>query len=75
MEIERQINQRTKEKEVFIENENCFIDAFHNFKQILISTTQYNPIYLERKEFYDLFEAMKQMKAEIERAGILLYEN
>ena len=72
MEIERQINQRTKEKEVFIENENCLIDAFHNFKQILISTTQYNPIYLERKEFYDLFEAMKQMKAEIESGYLII---
>ena len=70
MEIERQINERTKEKEVFIQNENCFIDTFHDFKQILISTTQYNPIYLEREEFYDLLEAMGQMKIEIEKASI-----
>ena len=49
MEIEQQINERTKEKEVFIQNGNCFIDTFHDFKQILISTTQYNPIYLERE--------------------------
>ena len=70
MEIERQINERTKEKEVFIQNGNCFIDTFHDFKQILISTTQYNPIYLEREEFYDLFEAMEQMKIEMEKASI-----
>lgn len=65
MEIERQINEQTKEKEVFIENGNCFVDTFHNFKQILISTTRYNPIYLEQKEFYDLLEAMEQMKTEM----------
>ena len=70
MEIERQINERTKEKEVFIQNGNYFIDTFHDFKQILISTTQYNPIYLERKEFYDLLEAMEQMKIEMEKASI-----
>lgn len=65
MEIERQINEQTKEKEVFIENGNCFVDTFHNFKQILISTTRYNPIYLEQKEFYDLLKAMEQMKTEM----------
>ena len=70
MEIERQTNQRTKEKEVFIENGNCFIDTFHDFKQILISTTRYNPIYLEQKEFFDLLEAMEQMKTEIEKADV-----
>lgn len=70
MEIERQIDERTKEKEVFIQNGNCFVDTFHDFKQILISTTQYNPIYLERKKFYDLFEAMGQMKTEMAEMGI-----
>ena len=70
MESERQINERTKEKEVFIQNGNCFIDTFHDFKQILISTTQYNPIYLKCEEFYDLLEAMEQMKIEMEKASI-----
>lgn len=65
MEIERQNNKQTKEKEVFIKNGNCFVDTFHDFKQILISTTRYNSIYLEQKEFYDLLEAMTQMKTEM----------
>lgn len=70
MEIERQINEQTKEKEVFIKNGNCFIDTFHDFKQILISTTRYNSICLEQKEFYDLLEAMEQMKTEMAERSI-----
>lgn len=70
MKVERQINERTKEKEVFVQNGDCFVDGFHNLNQILISTTRYNPIYFERKEFYDLLEAMERMKIEIEKAGV-----
>lgn len=70
MEIERQNNKQTEEKEIFIKNGNCFVDTFHDFRQILISTTQYNPIYLEQKEFFDLLKAMEQMKIEMEKAGV-----
>lgn len=70
MEIERRVNEQTKEKEVFIQNGNSFVDSFHNFNQILVSSTKYHPLYLEREEFYNLLEAMKQMKIEIEKAGV-----
>lgn len=65
MKIEREIDSRTQEKEIFIENGNCFVDCYHNGKQILISTTSYNPIYLNPQEFNDLLNAMLKMKKEM----------
>lgn len=78
MEIERQINERTKEKEVFIQNGNCFIDTkrfsvagFFGLTHIEIERIGgdfgdfNNELWLNQEEFNELYDMMTEMKKQM----------